>query len=278
MLVLRGATLDHVHVLREALMKKKTAAQLDREIAASLARKPASRGARRAHSTKLVEAPQIKNRDEISSRTLSVLGDELDDAAMRAARAGAVGDLEYQGAGMSGIVFCDETGTAYKVARRGGEDTVAEEAEWLQKASQIPAVRAHVAHGARYDASNRVLVRECVRGKTGTPRNTSKLFDLHKDIRKAMAPYGWLSPEFKEDSYVFARGRGPVLVDASMAVRVGGELVKYAQDMLENRRPQRERLQDVAFAIVQERGRSIPPAVADKLLAKFKARGVDIDF
>ena len=179
---------------------------------------------------------------------------------------------------MSGIVFCDARGTAFKVARRGGENTVAEEAEWLQKAEQVPGVRDHVAHDTRYDAKNRVLLRECVRGKTGTPQNTSKLFDLHKEIRKAMTPYGWLSPEFKEDSYVFARGRGPVLVDASMAVRVGGELVKYAQDMLENRRPQRERLQDVAFAIVQERGRTIPIAVADKLLAKFKARGVDIDF
>jgi hypothetical protein len=257
---------------------KKTRAQLDREIRDALSRTKPARKQRRGHATKLDAAPRITNRDEISSRTLAILGDELDDAALRAARAGADGDLEYQGAGMSGIVFCDKQGTAFKVARHGGEGTVAEEAEWLQKAAQVPGVRDHVARNARYDTENRVLLRECVKGTTGTPRSTGKLFDLHKDIRKAMTPYGWLSPEFKEDSYVFARGRGPVLVDASMVLRVGGELVKYAQDMLENRRPPRERLQDVAFAIVHERGRTIPAAVADKLLAKFKARGVAVDF
>ena len=250
---------------------KKRSAQLDRDIREALARRK-----RRAHSTKA--APQIANRDDISSHTLRVLGDQLDDAAVRAVNAGAVGALEFQGAGMSGIVFCDEKGDAYKVARQGGEGTVEEETEWLQKAEQIPGVREHVARGARYDSKNRVLVRECVRGKTGTPSNTSKLFDIHKGIRKAMTPYGWLSPEFKEDSYVYARGRGPVLVDASMAVRVGGELVKYAQDVLENRRAPYERLSDIAFAIVAERGRTVPEAVADKLLAKLKARGVDTSF
>ncbi len=201
---------------------KKTPAQLDREIRGALSRTKPARKQRRAHATKLDAAPRITNRDEISSRTLAILGDELDDAAVRAARAGAVGDLEYQGAGMSGIVLCDKQGTAFKVARRGGEGTVAEEAEWLQKAGQVPGVRDHVARNARYDAENRVLLRECVQGETGTPRHTSKLFDLHKDIRKAMTPYGWLSPEFKEDSYVFARGRGPVLIDASHAAQLPG--------------------------------------------------------
>lgn len=179
---------------------------------------------------------------------------------------------------MSGIVFCDEKGVAYKVARRHRENTVAEETEWLRKAEQVPGAREHVAQGARYDDQHHVLIRECVRGKTGTPRNTSKLFSLHKDIREAMTPYGWLAPEFKEDSYVFTRGRGPVLIDASMALRVGSVLVKYAQDLLEKRRPQHESLQDVAFAVLQERGRTIPVTVADKLLAKLKSRGADINF
>lgn len=114
-----------------------------------------------------------------------------------------------------------------------------------------------------------------MRGTTGTSRQTSKLFDLHKTIRSGMMPYGWLSPEFKEDSYVLARGRGPVLIDASSAVRVGGELVRYAQDVLAGRRPQTERLEDIAWAVRQERGTSIPAAVADKLLAKLRARGVN---
>lgn len=241
-------------------MAKRTAAQLDQEIAEALARG---------------RTPQITNRDQISDRTIAALGDELDEAARRAAAAGAVGDLEYQGAGATGIVFCDEHQTAFKVARRGREDSVSEEAEWLAKAAQVPGVREHVARGARYNKKHAVLVRECVRGSTGTPRQTSKLFDLHKSIRSGMTPYGWLSPEFKEDSYVMTRGRGPVLVDASSAVRVGKELVRYAQDVLAGRRPQTERLEDIAWAVRQERGTSIPEAVADKLLAKLRSRGVD---
>lgn len=262
------------------MAKKKTSKQLDRDIQIAL------RG-KRSHATKrssaeinreiavALHAPTITNRDEISDRTLRTLGDELDEAAVRAVEAGAVGDLTYQGAGASGIVFCDVRKTAYKVARRGREASVSEETEWLVKAGQVPGVREHVARNARYDKKHDVLVRECVPGPAGTSRQTSKLFDLHKGIRAAMTPYGWLSPEFKEDSYVMARGRGPVLVDASSALRVGGELVRYTQDVLAARRPQTERLVDIAFAIRQERGSSIPAAVADKLLAKLRARGVD---
>ena len=245
------------------MAKRKSGAQLNREIAEAL--NAPSSGA----------SPTITNRDQISDRALNALGAELDEAAVRAARAGAVGGLEYQGAGASGIVFCDDRGNAFKVARRGREDSVAEEAEWLTKAAQVPGAREHVARNTRYDKKHDVLVRECVRGETGTSRQTSKLFDIHKDIRKAMTPYGWYAPEFKEDSYVMARGRGPILVDASSAVRVGGELVRYAQDVLAGRRPQTERLEDIAWAVRQERGGSISTAVADKLLAKLRARGVD---
>lgn len=262
-------------------MAKKNAKQLERDIQTALRR------GKRSHATKrssaeisreiavALHAPTITNRDQISDRTLRALGAELDEAAVRAVEAGAVGDLTYQGAGATGIVFCDARKTAYKVARRGREDSVSEEAEWLVKAGQVPGVREHVARNARYDKKRDVLVRECVPGPVGTSRQTSKLFDLHKGIRAAMTPYGWLSPEFKEDSYVMARGRGPVLVDASSALRVGAELVRYTQDVLAARRPQTERLEDIAFAIRQERGGSIPEAVADKLLAKLRARGVD---
>lgn len=243
---------------------KKTAAQLDREIEEALASGGIGIGPSR-----------ITNRSEIPNRTLNTLGDELNEAASRAIAAGAVGGLEFQGAGATGVVFCDKRGTAYKVARHGREDSVIEEAEWMVKAAHVPGVREHVARGTRYDKKHNVLIRECVRGPSGTSKSTSKLFDLHKDIRKGMTPYGWLSPEFKEDSYVMARGRGPVLIDASSAARVGGELVRYAQDVLAERRPQTERLEDIAWAVRHERGASIPAAVADKLLAKLRARGVD---
>lgn len=274
-------------------MTKKRAASLERDIQTVLRGEkrgqPArrTRGTRPGHSTRktstqlsheidlALSAPRIANRDQISDRTLRVLGDELEEAAGRAVEAGAVGDLTYQGAGATGIVFCDARGVAYKVARQGREESVSEEAEWLTRAAQVPGVREHVARNPRYDKRRRVLVRECVQGPVGTSRQSSKLFDIHKGIRAAMAPYGWLSPEFKEDSYIMARGRGPVLVDASSALRVGGELVRYAQDVLAARRPQTERLEDIAFAIRQERGGSIPVGVADKLLAKLRARGVD---
>ena len=257
---------------------------LERDIQAAL-----RRGKRSGHATKKTTAqlkheieralnnpsPVITNRAQISDRALRALGDELEEAASRAVQAGAVGDLMYQGAGATGIVFCDERGVAYKVARQGRETSVAEEAEWLVRAAQVPGVREHVARNARYDQKRDVLVRECVPGPAGTPRQTSKLFEVHQGIRTAMAPYGWLAPEFKEDSYVMTRGRGPVLVDASAALRVGGELVRYAQDVLSGRRPLTERLEDIAFAIRQERGGSIPAIVADKMLAKLRVRGVD---
>jgi len=263
-------------------MAKRTSQQLERDIQAVLRRSNRSRHSTKKNAAQIgheIEAalhtPTITNRDLIADRTLRALGDELDEAATRAVEAGAVGALTYQGAGATGIVFCDERQVAYKVARRGRESSVAEEAEWLVKAGQVPGVREHVARGARYDKKHDVLVRECVPGPAGTSRQTSKLFDVHKGIRSAMTPYGWLAPEFKEDSYVMARGRGPVLVDASSALRVGSELVRYTQDVLAARRPQTERLEDIAFAIRQERGGSISVAVADKLLAKLRARGVD---
>jgi hypothetical protein len=263
-------------------MPTKKAARLERDIQEVL-----RRGKRSGHASKktpaqlsheidlALHAPTIRNRDQISDRSLRALGDELDEAAGRAVQAGAVGDLTYQGAGATGIVFCDAHNVAYKVARRGREPSVAEEAEWLARASQVPGVREHVARNPRYDKKRDVLVRECVQGEVGTPRRTSKLFDVHQGIRAAMKPYGWLAPEFKEDSYVMTRDRGPVLVDASSALRVGKELVRYAQDVLSERRPQTERLEDIAFAIRQERGETIPAAVADTLLSKLRARGVD---
>lgn len=218
-----------------------------------------------------LDGSTIANRDEIASRDLRVLGPELDDAARRAAAAGAVGDLTYRGAGMTGIVFCDEQKTAYKVARPGAEGVVEEEAAWMARAAHVPGVREHVARGARYDKHQNVLVRECVIGPSGTPRHTSKLFKLHQETRAAMRPYGWLSPEFKEDSYVMARGRGPVLVDASMALRVGGELVRYAQAAIRSQ-CSTQCMEDLEFAIRHESGGTIPAKVADRLLEKIAAK------
>lgn len=199
--------------------------------------------------------------------------DEIDEAAGRARRAGARGELTFIGAGATGIVFCDDAGKAFKAAR-GDSDTVETEAAWMRKAAQIPGVREHVARGVRYDKQNAVLVRECVRPSPGRDRrvNERKLWDLHQRIGKRMRQYGWGSPEYKPDSYVYTRDRGPVLVDAGFAVRRGRELVQHVLDVLNHRSALRkhERIEDLAWELRMERGDSIPEPVANKLLARLK--------
>ena len=213
----------------------------------------------------------IKNRDEINSHTMRAIGPELDDAERRAYAAGATGDLEYIGAGMTGIVFCDERNKAFKVARNG-DTAVAIEARWIAAANKI--IPEHVPKLFGFDRDQNVLVRECMRP---VPRersrwNERKLFALHERIGKTMHQYGWGRPEYKPDSYVYTQ-RGPVLVDAGFAVRRGRELVRETLDYLNGRRklqPQ-ERPTDIAWEIRMERGETIPPAVANKLLARLKA-------
>lgn len=216
-------------------------------------------------------------RDQVPSTVLRVIEPEIDDAERRAYAAGAQGDLEYIGTGMTGIVFCDRRDRAFKVAR--GEGSLADEAAWLKLARTVPGIRQHIARGARWDAKHRVLVRECARGKVGTWSQSRKLRDLHDRIEAAMVPYGWTSPEFKEDSYVTVRGRGPVLVDASMAHRVGRELVKDTLAVLNRRRPLRkyENYTDHGFALRMERGRTVPAPVADRLLRRLKAIDPKVD-
>jgi hypothetical protein len=205
---------------------------------------------------------------------------EIDEAAERAVKAGAKGRLEFIGAGMTGIVFCDEAERAFKVSRRSMKRpeqdtrTVEDEAAWLRKASNIPGVREHVVRGVRYDDKHDVLVRECVRPSPARDRrmNDRKLRNLHERIGKTMRAYGWGSPEFKPDSYVYTRDRGPVLVDAGFAHRRGQELVQHVLDVLNNRRSWRwlEKPADLAWELRMERGESIPAPVANKLIQRLQ--------
>lgn len=204
------------------------------------------------------------------------IGGELENAEQRARAAGATGKLEFIGAGMTGIVFCDGRERAYKVARHGGKvaPMLADEAEMMRLAAKMPGVGKNIARGVRFDGKHGVLVRECVRGKVGGWKDGAKLRALHERIGKELEPYGYTAPEYKEDSYVIARGRGPVLVDASMAHKVGRVLVKDVLDVLNKRRaltPERhERLTDLAFALRIERDRTVPRAIADRLLRRLK--------
>lgn len=216
-------------------------------------------------------------REQVPSSILRVIDSELDDAEDRARRAGATGELEFIGAGMTGIVFCDSSGRAFKVAR--GIGSLGEEATWLRLAAKMPSTSKHIVKGTRYDARNRVLVRECVRGKVGTWSQGTKLRALHKRIEDETIQYGWTAPEFKEDSYINVRGRGPVLIDASMAHRVGRALVEDTLDVLAKRRElnKYERLADLAFALRIERDRTVPAAVANKLLMRLRERDPQIE-
>lgn len=205
-----------------------------------------------------------------------VIRPQLEDVVTRALAAGAHPPLTYIGAGMTGVVFCDRRNIAYKVARATTHpiylSQLSTESEWLYAANRVPWVRDHVARLGRFHPGPVVIERECVAGKTGTWGQTGKLHDLHREIERLMLPYGWTSPEFKEDSYVIVRGRGPVLVDASMPLRVGRRLVEYALDVLAGRRPWfDDRPQDLAFYIRREAQQgTIPPQVAAQIEARLK--------
>jgi lysophospholipase L1-like esterase len=193
---------------------------------------------------------------------------ELDSVVERAVAAGARGPLEYIGAGAEGVVFCDATNTAFKVGRRGV--SLEDEADFLRKAGALPRLKKHVAKFIRYDKRQHVLVRECVRGERLKWSQERKAYDLTDDLEKAMEPYGFLAPERKPDSWIMVRGRGPVLVDAGFATKVGGELVKHTLDVITGRAPRGtyESSESLAFHVRQERGKTIPPAVANKLLRR----------
>lgn len=165
---------------------------------------------------------------------------QMDDIVARAIAAGAKPPLEYIGTGMTAVVFC-VNGVAYKVARRERTRelrTLGTEAEWLETAKTVPWVKDHVAQIHHFDSENDVIVRECPMSapdRTPYRYGESKLWDLHyEEIGKRMLPYGWSPPEFKPDSYVIT-DRGPVLVDASFAWRVGQRLLNHANDLIQGR-------------------------------------------
>lgn len=176
----------------------------------------------------------ISNLDDIPRGLLQ--GDSIRDAAYYALEAGAEPPFEYIGAGATGVVFCDEH-AAYKVARhrRGRSRTLDDEAAWLETAMAIPEVRPHVAELIRWDAKNRVIVRECVRGNRGTWGGSAKIHALWDTIAPYMLAEGWTMPELKEDSVIFDDDGNPKIVDAGMVSRVSNRLLGYVEDVLDGR-------------------------------------------
>jgi len=215
---------------------------------------------------------------------------EILEAAIRAHRVGAKAPLTYVGAGMTGIVFCEQgkNGHAFKVGRDPSSaavrETIADEAEWLRVAGTVPEIRAHVARLYQYHPEEVVIERECIRSGRShyTGRSTRStdtvLWELHRQIEKAMIPHGFTAPEFKSDSYVYARGRGWVVVDAGFVHRVGGRLVaetvrRLAQDDFDEADPYGHRTASTAaFGVRMEGGRTISPERAQRLSDRLEAR------
>jgi len=205
---------------------------------------------------------------------------EMNDVTQRALRASATSPFSYLGAGMTAVVLEDSTGSCFKVGRRNTEQVrymLEKEAEWLTDAANVPGVSDHTVRVRRFDPNNSVIVRECVSGRPGGWSDEPKLFDLHKKIEKLMIPHGWTSPEFKGDSYVcqnedYGRCENPILIDASMPIRVGKKLVQYITSVLDgNREPDPgDSVEDLAFYVRRERGDTIDADTADELLARLR--------
>jgi hypothetical protein len=188
-----------------------------------------------------------------------VVRSNMPDLVGRAIAAGARPPLLYVGTGMTAVVLCDRQKHAFKIARQVPSPTVEDEAEWLETASTVPGVYEHVAPFIAYHPRLTVLERECPVPGTGDEtyhwRRGHFLWDLHQSIRDRMEEHGWTAPEFKEDSYVFT-AKGPILVDAGFAYRIGHRLLDYARDMLAGRRSLRknESWSDLATDVHREIG------------------------
>lgn len=213
--------------------------------------------------------------------------EEVLRAEESARHAGAVGPLEYVGMGSYGIVLCDERNHAWKVFRRRAASTeegslfirnvLEDEHEWLRDAATT-AIAEKVARVYAMHPEEIVLERECVRGAPGVWGQSSELGRIHGEIEKAMVPLGWTAPEYKENSYIYEFETGiPRLVDISMVQRIGMNLARFTEDVLEGRRRTHHRWHDLAFFLFREIPyRTIPRDVSDRLLARLVERDPEI--
>ena len=216
----------------------------------------------------------ISNLDRAPDRYL----DEIKRAGIRALKVGAKPPFAYQGIGMTAVVLCDSRGHGFKVARRPDQAInramIAEEAEWLTVASTLPELKGKIARLRYFHKAESIIERECIRER-GESRRRSKdtRRETHAEIEAAMRRYGWSAPEYKDDSYVNASGRGWVLVDASMPHRTGLRLAAHAAEILRGRRfaGYGDKPSVVAWELRMEGGKSLPQGTAESLSRKLLA-------
>ena len=204
---------------------------------------------------------------------------QMPSVVNRALDAGAVPQLTYVGTGMTAVVLCDQRSHAFKVSRDLQPIDVSmlsTEADWLSVASRTSGVRDHVAQLFRFHSALIVIERQCPMplGDDWRRRDESALFDLHyKVMGPRMLAQGWTMPEFKPDSYVITE-RGPILVDASMAQRIGKRLLHYTIELLHGQHRDElsyEKPSDYAFYIRREiEERTISERSAAPVMAALK--------
>jgi hypothetical protein len=211
-----------------------------------------------------------------------IVREEIRDAVERTLDAGAEGPLDYVGAGAYGIVLCDERNHAFKVGRMSPSkpsyevefisESLGTEFEFLRDAAQS-SMAGHVARAYRFHPAEIVIERECVQGRPGVWGDDSRLHKIDKAIDQAMRPLGWTGPEFKEDSFIIKGDGREVLVDASMAVRIGMNLANWVQDVLEGRRKTRDDWQSIAYYVMSEiRHSEIPQELGYELIERLNER------
>jgi hypothetical protein len=85
-----------------------------------------------------------------------------------------------------------------------------------------------------------------------------------------MVPLGWTAPEYKESSYIYELETGiPHLVDISQAQRIGMNLARFVDDVLEGRRQTHNTWHDLAFFVLREVPyKTIPEDTMRRLLSR----------
>jgi hypothetical protein len=196
---------------------------------------------------------------------------QIASAVSRALRAGAIPPLDYQGAGASGIVFCDQRGRAFKVSRYvtdSAREFFAREAAYLRAAKASPRTAGMVPHVFSWRPDLVVIERECVRGEAPSWQ------EPWQDWHRSLSVSGWTKPEAKDDSWIVTE-QGPVLVDAGYALRRGPALADHVEAVLTGRaQGYGESLKDMAWAIYVDRNQGwIHPERAAEVLAQLRAAG-----
>ena len=196
---------------------------------------------------------------------------EAQSAIDRALEVGAVPPLTYQGAGGSGIVFCDQRWHAFKVARHPLPRTrrfMQSEVDWFRAAAAHPATANMVPRIYAFHPDQVVIERECPRGKG--PGWRDPWWDWHQSLSVP----GWTSPESGDRQWIVT-DRGPVIIDGGYALRRGKVLAQHVEDVLEGRKPgYGESLKDMAWAIYTDTATDhLPPWRGIQLLERLRAAG-----